>query len=88
MVAFTNKVPGQIRKCSYAQHAQVKQIRKKIIETVNNLTKEHSLSDIVAKLTKDEFTDEAKKACQFIYPLSNVIIKKVKTLKKPKFDGK
>jgi small subunit ribosomal protein S3Ae len=86
MVAFTNKVPGQIRKCSYAQHAQVKQIRKKIIETVNNLTKDSSLSDIVSKLTKDDLTEESKKACQFIYPLSNVIIKKVKTLKKPKFD--
>jgi small subunit ribosomal protein S3Ae len=86
MVAFTNKVPGQIRKCSYAQHAQVKQIRKKITETVNGLTKDNSLSEIVNKLTKDDITDESKKACQFIYPLSNVIIKKVKTLKKPKFD--
>lgn len=86
IVAFTNKVAGQIRKCSYAQHAQVKLIRKKIIETVNSLTKDCSLSDIVNKLTKDDLTEESKKACQFIYPLSNVIIKKVKTLKKPKFD--
>lgn len=86
MVAFTSKVPGQIRKCSYAQHAQVKLIRKAIIETVSKLTKESSLSDIVNKLTKEDITEESKKACQFIYPLSHVIIKKVKTLKKPKFD--
>jgi len=59
---------------------------KKIIETVHGLTKDSSLSDIVGKLTKEDITEESKKACQFIYPLSNVIIKKVKTLKKPKFD--
>lgn len=86
IAAFTNKVAGQVRKCSYAQHAQVKQIRKKIIETIAANTKDNSLSDIVNKLTKDDFADESKKACQFIYPLSYVIVKKVKTLKKPKFD--
>lgn len=86
IVAFTAKVTGQIRKCSYAQHAQVKLIRKKIIEVINKLTKDHNLSDIVSKLTTDDIPEEAKKACAYIYPLSHVIIKKVKTLKKPKFD--
>jgi len=86
ITAFTGRVAGQIRKCSYAQHAQVKQIRKKIIETCSKLTKDASLSDIVSKLTTDAIPDDAKKACQFIYPLSHVVIRKVKTLKKPKFD--
>jgi len=86
LVAFTNRVTGQIRKTSYAQHAQVKQIRKKIIEVINKQTKDASLSDIVSKLITESIPDEAKKACQFVYPLSHVVIKKVKTLKKPKFD--
>lgn len=86
LTAFTGKVPGQIRKCSYAQHAQVKQIRKRIIEVVNKLTKDSNLSDIVSKLTTEAVPEEAKKVCQFIYPLSHVVIRKVKTLKKPKFD--
>jgi len=86
ITAFTGRVPGQIRKCSYAQHAQVKQIRKRVIEVCNKLTKEQNLSDIVSKLTTDAIPEEAKKACQFIYPLSHVVIRKVKTLKKPKFD--
>jgi small subunit ribosomal protein S3Ae len=86
ITAFTGRVPGQIRKCSYAQHAQVKQIRKRIIEVTSKLTKDQSLSDIVSKLTTDAIPEEAKKGCQFIYPLSHVVIRKVKTLKKPKFD--
>jgi small subunit ribosomal protein S3Ae len=86
VTAFTGRVNGQIRKCSYAQHAQVKQIRKKIIDVINAQTKDLNLSDIVSRLTTESIPDEAKKACQFIYPLSHVIIKKVKTLKKPKFD--
>jgi len=86
ITAFTGRVAGQIRKCSYAQHAQVKQIRKRIIETCNKITKDAPLSEIVSKLTTDAIPDDAKKACQFIYPLSHVVIRKVKTLKKPKFD--
>lgn len=84
--AFTGRVTGQIRKCSYAQHAQIKQIRKKIIEVINKQTKDSSLLDITNKLVTETIPDEAKKACQFVYPLSHVVIKKVKTLKKPKFD--
>jgi len=64
----------------------VKQIRKRIIETCNKITKDAPLSEIVSKLTTDAIPDDAKKACQFIYPLSHVVIRKVKTLKKPKFD--
>jgi small subunit ribosomal protein S3Ae len=86
IVAFTGRQTGQIRKCSYAQHAQVKQIRKKIVDILHQEASTVNLVDLVQKFTLDSIPEACKKAALFIYPLSHVIIKKVKTLKKPKFD--
>jgi len=86
VVAFTGRQTGQIRKCSYAQHTQVKQIRKKIVEILTKEASSVNLVDLVQKFTLDAIPEACKKAAQFIYPLSHVLIKKVKTLKKPKFD--
>lgn len=36
----------------------------------------------------DSIGKDIEKACQGIYPLHDVYIRKVKVLKKPKFDGK
>jgi small subunit ribosomal protein S3Ae len=87
VVAFTGKQSTQARKTSYAQHQQIKAIRKKIVEIINKEASSSNLSDLVAKFNHvDQFPKMITKACQFIYPLSGAIIKKVKTLKKPKFD--
>jgi small subunit ribosomal protein S3Ae len=87
VVAFTGRQSTQSRKTSYAQHQQIKAIRKKIVEIITKEASTSNLSDLVAKLNHvDQFPKLITKACQFIYPLSGAIIKKVKTLKKPKFD--
>jgi small subunit ribosomal protein S3Ae len=87
VVAFTGKQATQARKTSYAQHQQIKAIRKKIVEIITKEASTSNLSDLVAKLNHvDQFPKLITKACQFIYPLSGALIKKVKTLKKPKFD--
>lgn len=87
VTAFTGKQATQARKTSYAQHQQIKAIRKKIVEIINKEASSSVLSDLVAKLNHgDQFPKLIQKACQFIYPLSGAIIRKVKTLKKPKFD--
>merc|ERR1739838_1292403 len=65
-VGFTKKRTNQIRKTSYAQHQQVRQIRNKM------------MPDSVGK--------DIEKACQSIYPLHDVFVRKVKMLKKPKFE--
>lgn len=87
VTAFTGKQANQARKTSYAQQQQIKLIRKKIVEIINKEAITSNLSDLVAKLNHiDQFPKSISKACQFIYPLSAVLIRKVKTLKKPKFD--
>jgi len=87
ITAFTGRQTTQARKTSYAQHQQIKQIRKKIVEIISKEASSSSLVDLVAKLNHvDQFPKLIVKACQFIYPLSAAVIRKVKTLKKPKFD--
>jgi len=87
VTAFTGRQQNQARKTSYAQHQQIKIIRKKIVDIITAEAAKSSLPDLVAKLNHvDAFSKQITKACQFVYPLSAVVIRKVKTLKKPKFD--
>jgi len=44
------------------------------------------LKEVVNKLIPDSIGRDIEKACQGIYPLHDVMIRKVKVLKKPKFD--
>ena len=89
VTAFTGRQTNQARKTSYAQQQQIKQIRKKIVDIINKEAASSNLPDLVNRLNHtDHFSKLIIKACQFIYPLGNAIIRKVKTLKKPKFDSK
>ena len=44
------------------------------------------LKQLVDKLIPESIGKEVEKACSGIYPLQNVFVRKVKMLKKPKFD--
>jgi len=47
----------------------------------------HSVTDFARWMLTDAPAEAITKACQFIYPLNNVIIRKVKMLKKAKLDS-
>jgi small subunit ribosomal protein S3Ae len=85
-IGFTVKMRGQIRKTSYAQHTQIKAIRKKMVEIMTRDIAGSELKDVVSKLIPNSIGVEIEKACQSIYPLQHVNIRKVKVVKKPKFD--
>jgi small subunit ribosomal protein S3Ae len=44
------------------------------------------LKELVNKLVPDSIGKEIEKSCSFYYPLQEVFIRKVKILKKPKFE--
>ena len=77
-----------IKKTSYAKSSQVRLIRKKMVEVITREVTTKDLKDVVSKLLPDSMASDIMKACTSIYPLHNVFIRKVKVLKKPKFDGK
>ncbi|XP_043837073.1 LOW QUALITY PROTEIN: 40S ribosomal protein S3a-like [Dromiciops gliroides] len=85
-VGFTKKHNNQIRKTSYAQHQQVRQIRKKIMEIMTQEVQKNDLKEVVNKLIPDSIGKYIEEACQSIYPLHDVFVRKVKMLKKPKFE--
>ncbi|ELW65714.1 40S ribosomal protein S3a [Tupaia chinensis] len=84
-VGFTKKRNNQIRKTSYAQHQQVRQIQKKIMEIMTWEVQTNGLKEVVNKLIPDSIGKDIEKACESIYPLHNVFIRKVK-MQKPKFE--
>lgn len=56
---------------------------------VDIITREVStvaLKEVVDKLIPDSVSSDIQKACQGIYPLHDVHIRKVKVLKRPRFD--
>ncbi|XP_055952359.1 40S ribosomal protein S3a-like [Argiope bruennichi] len=85
-IGFTKKWANQVKKTCYAQHSQIKMIRKKMTETMIREVSSSDLKEVVNKLIPDSIGRDIEKACQGIYPLHDVMIRKVKVLKKPKFD--
>jgi len=85
-IGFTKKRPNQVKKTTYAQSAQVKQIRQKMFEIMTRESTSCDLKELVQKLIPEVMGKEIEKASQGIYPLQNVYIRKVKILKSPRFD--
>jgi len=88
-IAFTKKQANQaVKSTCYAQAGQVRNIRKKMFEVMTEEASKCDLKELVQKFIAqpDSIGAEIEKKCQSIFPLQNVLIRKVKVLKKPKFD--
>jgi Ribosomal protein S3AE len=86
IIGFTQRRKNQIRKTTYAQTAQIKQIRKKIFEIVTAEATTCDMKEFVNKFTLEIIGKRIEKATHNIYPLNNVLLRKVKILKHPKYD--
>ena len=85
-IGFTARRQNQNKKTAYAQSTQVRAIRKKMIEIVTREVSSSDLKEVVSKLIPDSIGKDIEKVSQGIYPLHDVYVRKVKVLKKPKFD--
>jgi small subunit ribosomal protein S3Ae len=85
-IGFTKKRANQVKKTCYAQTSQIRQIRKKMTETMVNEASTVDLKELVQKFIPEVIGKEVEKGCSGIFPLQNVYIRKVKMLKTPKFD--
>lgn len=86
VIAFTRSQMGQIKRTTYAQSAQVRQIRKKMFDIIQAEAKDCSLADLVKKFGPEVIGNEIQKQTKGIYPLQNCFVRKVKILKAPKVD--
>jgi len=87
-IGFTN-VPekSQTRKTNcYAQTSQIRKLRKRMVDTILEECGKCSLKDNVKKFIASSIEKDIAKKCNRVFPLKDVWIRKVKVLKKPKFD--
>jgi len=85
-IGFTKRRQNQVRKTSYAQTSQIKQIRKKMMDIMTRNATTCDLKELVVKFIPESIGKQIESECQGIYPLQNVFVRKVKVLKTPKFD--
>lgn len=89
-IAFTKRHTGavnkQIKKTTYAQHSQVRAIRTKMTDIMSREVTNCNLKTLVSKLIPNSIGKDIEKACESIFPLQDVHVRKVKVLKKPKFE--
>mmetsp|Transcript_7565 Transcript_7565/g.16459 ORF Transcript_7565/g.16459 Transcript_7565/m.16459 type:complete len:269 (+) Transcript_7565:62-868(+) len=86
VIAFTDKRPNQVKVNCYAQTAQIRRIRRKMVEIMTNEAGKVQLRELVKKLIPESIGKEIEKQTQGIFPLKNALVRKVKIMKKPKFD--
>merc|ERR1712125_72487 len=76
----------QVKTNCYAQTAQIRKIRKKMTEIMTKEAGTVQLRELVKKLIPEVIGKEIEKQTQGIFPLKDVLVRKVKIIKKPKFD--
>jgi len=85
-IAFTKKADNSVKKTCYAKANQVKTIRRKMKEIMMKELTCVDLKGVVNKLIPDSIAGDIVKACNSVYPLHDVYVRKVKVLRRPKFD--
>merc|ERR1711869_13411 len=85
-IAFTKRNQDQVKQTCYAGSAQVRRIRKKMVEVMQKEASKSMLRDLVKKLIPEALGKEIEKCTRAIMPIQNCLMRKVKIVKKPKFD--
>jgi len=85
-IGFTRKQDLSQKKTCYAQSQQIRNIRKKMCDIISREVSSTDLKDVVNKLIPDSIARDIEKACQGIYPLHDVHLRKVKVMRRPRFD--
>jgi len=83
LVTFSRKRRNQVKKTSYIKSSQVRSIRRKMEEILIRETTSCTMKDLIPKLISEKLVDEIGFSGSKIFPLQNVIIKKVKLIETP-----
>jgi len=86
VTTFTSRKQGQAKANSYAKASQIRAIRKAFVKVLTKIAQTETIADFASNVLNDivagKLTDKGKK----IFPLSHVLVRKVKVLKKAKMD--
>lgn len=85
-IAFTRPQENQIKSTCYAKSAKIRAIRAKMMNTMNELGTKGDLKSLVKELISAPIGEQIAREASTIFPIKDCFIRKVKVLKKPKFD--
>ena len=85
-IGFTKRQANANKANCYASSAQVRRIRRKMVEIMSAEASKVLLRDLVKRFVTEAIGKEIEKQTKGIYPLKDCFIRKVKMIKKPKFD--
>lgn len=85
-IAFTKQQDNQIKNTCYAKSAQARAIRAKMVTRMSELGSKGDLKSLVKELISAPIGDQIAREASGIFPVKDCFIRKVKVLKKPKFD--
>jgi len=85
-IAFTKPQKNQVKVTCYANSAQIRAIRAKMVQYMNELGSKGDLKSLVKELITANIGEDIEGISRCIFPIKDCYIRKVKVLKKPKFD--
>lgn len=85
-VGFTEPEPNRRKTTVYASHKDIKAIRKIMVEKMQADIRSCSLRKLVQNLIPDSTASDISEATKAVRPMRDICIRKVKVIKKPKFD--
>merc|ERR1739848_47297 len=85
-IAFTKPHKNQVKVTCYANSAQIRAIRAKMVQYMNELGSKGDLKSLVKELITSNIGEEIESISRCVFPIKDCYIRKVKVLKKPKFD--
>jgi len=83
---FTHRKQGQVKTNTYAKHSQIRAIRKAFIKIISRVAASSNIADFSSNVLNDTLSGKLLEKGKKIFPLSNVLVRKVKVLKKSKID--
>jgi len=86
MTTFTLRKKGQVKTNSYAKQSQIRAIRKLFIKMVSKTAQANTVAYFASEVLNDTLSTNLCEKGQKIFPLSQVLVIKVKVLKKSKID--
>lgn len=85
-IAFTKHQDNQVKLTCYAKSSQIRLIRAKMVRVMTDVASKKDLKALVKELIGGTTGEQITREVTPIFPVKDVFIRKVKVLKKPKFD--
>lgn len=83
---FTGKKIGQVKSNTYAKASQIRAIRSIFVKMLTKTAQTSNISDYVANVLNNTVADKLQAKGSRLFPLGQVLVRKIKVLKKAKMD--